>query len=388
MWLQGDDMNRTAKIFLWIGLTLALAAIVGMSVYKVFWKTRPLKIGFVATLSGYNSELGVSGREGARTAISEINREGGLLGRKLELVAEDDEGDPEVAIALDSRLYDEGTRFFIGHMTSQVMTKLTPFIHKPEILMVSPTISSDAFSRSDDSFVRVMPTNTTQPVALAEQMLVDKVNSVVAFVDGSNLAYSQGVYDQFKKYYEAVGGQILEVQQFEIPDRIGDSMIKPITSGQADGVLILAGAGTSSHISQQLYQQDLHPKLYFPVWAMTQDLLSHGGQSVEGATLINYYDNQSTTEQYLDFVQQYRDTYGGEPSFGAVHAYEAVMVLAEAIKRSESFKPGLVKKEIISQTFSGLSGPIKFDAFGDVERDLVLYEIRNGKYQSVGRRTR
>lgn len=92
MWLQGDDMNRTAKIFLWIGLTLALAAIVGMSVYKVFWKTRPLKIGFVATLSGYNSELGVSGREGARTAISEINREGGLLGRKLELVAEDDEG--------------------------------------------------------------------------------------------------------------------------------------------------------------------------------------------------------------------------------------------------------------------------------------------------------
>lgn len=388
MWLQGDGMNRTAKIFLWVGLALVLAAVVGMSAYQVFWKARPLKIGFVATLSGYNSELGVSGREGATIAVSEINREGGILNRKLELVAEDDEGDPEVAIALDSRLYDDGIRFFIGHMTSQVMTKLTPFIHKPEILMVSPTISSDAFSRSDDSFVRVMPTNTTQPVALAEQMLVDKVNSVVAFVDGSNLAYSQGVYDQFKKYYEAVGGQILEVQQFEIPDRISLSLIEHITSGRADGVLVLAGAGTSSHISQQLYQQNLHPKMYFPVWAMTQDLLSHGGQSIEGATLINYYDNQSTTGQYLDFVQQYRDTYGGEPSFGAVHAYEAVMVLAEAIKRSESFKPRLVKKEIISQTFSGLSGPIQFDAFGDVERDLVIYEIKDGQYQSVGRRTR
>lgn len=381
-------MNRTAKIFLWVGLALVLAAVVGMSAYQVFWKAKPLKIGFVATLSGYNSELGVSGREGATIAVSEINREGGILNRKLELIAEDDQGNPEVAYSLDARLYDDGVRFFIGHMTSQVMTKLTPFIHRPEILMMSPTISSDAFSRSDDSFVRVMPTNTTQPIALSEQMLVDKVNKVVAFVDGSNLAYSQGLFEQFKKYYASIGGDVLEVQQFEIPDRISPSIIDHIVSGRADGVLILAGAGTSSHISQQLYQQNLQPKLYFPVWAMTQDLLSHGGQSIEGATLINYYDNQSTAQQYLDFVQQYRDVYGGEPSFGAVHAYEAVMVLAEAIKRSGSFKPDLVKREIVHQTFSGLSGSIQFDAFGDVERDLVIYEIKDGAYKSTGRRTR
>ncbi|MEW5815083.1 MAG: ABC transporter substrate-binding protein [Spirochaetota bacterium] len=119
----------------------------------------PIKIGFAGGLTGIHSDLGIAGRNGALLAVEEITSAGGIKGRPVVLITKDDQQDPVAALKVDKELIDEGVVAIIGHMTSVMTMSVIPFINKSEILMISPTTSTNELTNIDDYFFRTLPAN-------------------------------------------------------------------------------------------------------------------------------------------------------------------------------------------------------------------------------------
>jgi branched-chain amino acid transport system substrate-binding protein len=121
---------------------------------------------------------------------------------------------------------------------------------------------------------------------------------------------------------------------------------------------------------------------------MTIDLLNHGGKAIEGANLVNFYNNEYMSNEYKEFVNAYNSEFGAKPGFSAQFSYEAITVLAEALVNSKDISSSALKNYIISQsTFKGLQGELVFNKFGDVSREAYNYEIQNGEFviQNLGK---
>lgn len=340
----------------------------------------PFSIGFVAGLSGFNSDLGVSGRNGALLAVRDINRKGGVLGRKLSLSIKDDLGDAEVALMVDKEFKTSGIDFVVGHMTSQAAEKTISYANANNMLFVSPTVAAESLTRKDDSFIRTIPSNRMQASVISRQLISDNVLSAIVVIDKSNLSFAQSLCDMFRDYYESGGGEVVFIDYYEPFGDISDQLVNSLNNEPGHGLFVIGGADTAANVSQQLFQKNLRNRLYFPTWAMTPDVITHGGRAVEGAGIVNFFDTSSRKPQYSQFTRDYQKSYGTTPSFSAVFSYEAVTVLANAINNARSTNPQLVKKAITGQQFKGLQGTLRFDAFGDVYRGSSFYHINDGHF--------
>lgn len=344
-------------------------------------KKESIKIGYAGTLSGLNADLSVFGRNGALMAVEMVNEAGGINGRRLELIVKDDKNDKNVALQVDKEFYKEGVTAIIGHMTSGMAELTVPFINENKILMISPTISADSLSSKDDYFFRMIPSNKQQAIGISEAMLQKNLRKAAIIYDNSNQSFAEALKNTFKEDYVMQGGEMVLEKSFNpITVDYKDISNDLIESG-ADGVFIIAAADNAVMICQNFYKRGVKMNVFLPSWAMTNDLLSHGGKSVEDAILVNFYDNESKKLEYKAFEADFLSKYGTKPSFSAQFSYEAVMVLAEVMSNSDELNSESLKQEIInSKVFNGLQGILFFDETGDISRTKYLYKVRDGKF--------
>jgi len=340
-----------------------------------------IKIGYTGTLSGVNSDLGISGRNGALLAVKKINETGGINGRSLDLITKDDKNDKKIALQVDNELYIEGVTAIIGHMTSGMAELTVPFINEHEILMISPTIATDSLSNIDDYFLRMIPSNKEQAFAISKAMLLENVSNAAIIYDNSNSSFTEGLKNKFKEDYAVHGGTVVLEEPFN-PAKVDFREISnKITESGANGVFIIAAADNVVMISQNLYKRGEKVKIFLPSWAMTNDLLEHGGKSVEEEIIVNFYDNDSKSSEFEEFEKDFLSEYGREPNFSAQFSYEAVTVLAEAMRNSGKINAETIKQYIIKrEAFDGLQGILWFNETGDMSRTKYLYIVKDGEF--------
>jgi branched-chain amino acid transport system substrate-binding protein len=167
----------------------------------------PLKVGFVGSLTGRYSDLGVAGRNGATLAVEHINEAGGIQGRLVELIVKDDKNDPDVAVQVDKELINEGVAAIIGHMTSSMSKAAVPLINEKQIVMVSPTTTTNDLTGLDDYFFRTSTPDLEQSRQLIRYTFNEqKLRTLAVVYDLSNPAYSEGWYHNAKAEFESLGG--------------------------------------------------------------------------------------------------------------------------------------------------------------------------------------
>ena len=108
----------------------------------ITFQRKPIKIGFSGSLSGLNSPMGIAVKDGVVLALEKMNEQGGIKGRKLELLIKDDKNDPETVLKVDTELINEGVCAIIGHITSAMTQAAIPLINNKQMLLLSPTASS------------------------------------------------------------------------------------------------------------------------------------------------------------------------------------------------------------------------------------------------------
>lgn len=376
--MEDDGMSLSLKIS--VTISVVLIFVVGIIIMSV--SHMPIKIGFAACLTGANSELGVTGSYGAQIAIDEINEAGGVLGRKLELLVRDDQNNAEEALRVDKSLVDDGVLAIIGHMTSNMVEKTFPYINEHHVLMISPTISTDAVVAQDDYFYRLIPSNSQQAEILAKKVIADHYMQIDIITEQKNKAFTEPFKEVFKKHYTSLGGQVIVEQAFTTGNKDDyKQMAKELSKSGAKAILILAPSYDTANIAQQIYKEGLKRKGYLAAWAITNDLIELGGSTVEGYEGTFYLDLQSQNEAYEKFYKKYVLKYGNEPTFSAMMSYEAVMVLKDTLEKTRYADVEAIRRMIKGvKTYNGLQSTLIFDEYGDMIRPIYFVEIKDGKF--------
>ncbi|CAG0964133.1 partial Leucine-, isoleucine-, valine-, threonine-, and alanine-binding protein, partial [Anaerolineae bacterium] len=144
-------MSKSLEHLIQLGLLIWIAAFFLVSCAG----NVPIRVGFVAQLTGVQAELGVQERNGVQLAVEEINAAGGIAGRPIELIVQDDLGTPEGAQAADRELIGAGVVAIVGHATSAQTISGLAVTNPARIVMLSPTATTPELSGLDDYFFRI-----------------------------------------------------------------------------------------------------------------------------------------------------------------------------------------------------------------------------------------
>lgn len=343
----------------------------------------PIRIGFVAGLTGPNAALGVDGRDGALLAVEKINTEGGVNGRLIELIVRDDLGTSEGSIAADHQLIqNEGMFVIVGHMTSSAMMAAWAEIKDSGVVFLSPTVSTPQLSGIEDNFFRLIPVNSAFAEKLAEYAVNELDQKKVAiFYDIDNAAFTDTLRVGFEKNFISNGGEIVMTYSFS---SAAAPNFKPaleyLKSLNPDGIFIIASAFDTALIAQQADLIGLDVQLLTSNWALTDDLIENGGLAVDGIVTVVAHDESNQTPEYLDFSRRYQERFGRSPTFAAGYGFESILTLAAALEKTNGGKDGLTKALLQTNNFTGVNGNISFDKYGDVQRTLYLITVRDGKF--------
>ena len=375
--------DRDGKIF---GLAVILVILIVSGAAFFFYQRyqSPLQIGFSAGLSGLRSELGVSGRNGAQLAVEEINRQGGIGGRKLELAVADDKNEPIVAREADRHLAEMGVRVIVGHMVSGVAASTVAYANEQELLLISPTIATEELTGIDDCFIRTIASNTFQGRSLALAALQETgVRTIAVVYDENNESFARPIIKAFKDKTAQNGRQVLHAVPFQGQGDFRE-IIESLRRDRADGVLLIASALDAGLFCQQCRKQDFKLQVFSPMWTMTNDFLQAAGDDAEGAFFVSQVDLANQTPEYRKFQKLYQERFGEAVTFASVMSYDATMIAAFGIKQAGNHAARQIKEAILQQgVFHGLQGPVSLDAYGDTECYYYIYQVREGAFHKV-----
>ncbi|WP_419765361.1 MAG: ABC transporter substrate-binding protein [Arcobacter sp.] len=340
-------------------------------------ENKSIKIGLIAGLSGKYSELGNDVLRGVTLALEEVDSK--INNIPVELIIKDDKQDSNIALNEIKNLLDTNTSLIIGNTTSS-MTKvsLKEIKDKKDILLISPTASSDIFSNLDDNFLRTQVAyNPSRFDMFSDYLIKNKLLNIAFIYDENNLTYSNTYMDNFELSLKQK-----EVQPLVVKMKITEdySHIKEkLDSIKPDLVVVIANSIDSSKLIQYLRINDNKGLILCSAWAKTADFIENGGKYVEDVFFITDYDDASLDKDFLEFVKKYKERYSDSPSLFSSQAYETVKIIIESLKINPEIKS--LKNTILNKkVFNGLQGKIYFNKFGDIKRDVFIMSIKNNHF--------
>ncbi len=347
--------------------------------------TTPVKIGYVAGLTGRHSELGIGVRNGVMLAVETLNMAGGVNGRQIEVVIRDDKSDPVHGKKVISELINMELPVIIGPLLSKMAQTTITTIAGKNVLVISPTISTDAVIDKDDNFIRVIPESSFQAETIATAVTKTKHRKIAVVYDGSNSPYTKPIYTLFKKRIQDAGNTITYVNDLMHGQEKNFSKVAAdVVASDSDALFIVTSGIDAGELCQQVRKRDQDIQFYGSAWVKAGKIIEIGGRSVEGMMLATIFERTEKSVAYKDFRSRFLEKYKSEPNFTSVYAYEAVMVMSAGMKRSKSFEPEKIKAAILEQgEFQGLEETFRINRFGDVERSKSLVQIQGGHFMRL-----
>jgi len=346
----------------------------------------PWKVGFSGTLTGPFSELGVHGRNGLILKIEEVNQRGGVKGRPIELIIKDDRHDPKEALRVDQELIDLGVVAIIGHMTSAMTLSVMSLVEKEKILLISPTTSTPLLSKKDDLFIRVVGASNEPSKAIAKLALQQGLKKVGVLASIENKEYTIPYVEIFKAELEKEGGDVICLEKFGPDQRsIFSSLAEGVLRKGPDAIFIVASGTDTALFCQYIRMSNGKIPIFISGWALTQDLLLHGGRSVEGVWTFAYFPFVLENKAIEQFRQRYQARFNIEPNFASLLAYDAGEVLVRGLETAkEPITPNSLKDAILKiRRFESPSGPFELDEYGDPTIRYQFVKVEKGRFVST-----
>jgi len=340
----------------------------------------PLRIGFMGGLSDRGSDVGEGGRNGLMLAIEQRNQGGGVQGRQIELVVQDDGQNPTQAAAAIKSLVEAKVDAIVGPFTSAMAVVAVPVATQARVVLVSPTVTSADFVGKDDYLFRINSSVVDNGNTYAKLMYQRGARQVAVVFDLRNRSYTETWLKAFTDAMVALGGTVVTTVPFEShKDPVFGDLIRQANVAKPDGLVFVATAVDTARLAQQARKVDAKIPLATAEWAASESLLELGGQAVEGMLVLQTYYKEDTSERFRNFQEAYQKRFQRPPGFSAINAYDAATVLLDAMARKtrdEDLKAALIRQG----TIEGLQQLIHFDENGDTKRAMYLTEIRSGRF--------
>lgn len=362
--------------------SISLFLLVGLSCMSCTGESgRSIQIGFAGQLSGSAGTPSTVVRNGVILAVEHINASGGIDGRKIELLVQDDKGEPPAARQANTALYNAGVEAIVGHTTSEMSAAGLEFCNEHELLLISPSSSAEYLMGKDDYFFTLYPSNSVLAQTLADYAYNQlKVRKTAALTDEANNLYTENYFQEFKMHFERLGGKIEGKYSYNsLNSNEFHSLTGRLLKNEPDSVLVLAASLDTALIAQQLFKRGLSIPLLGCDWASYRELIEQGGPYVDHIYLPNLYSStRSLASSYGLLYDEYQSRYREKASIGAALGYETMWLLAQALEMREKSEP--LKQTLLRNRFEGFEEAISFNPNGEAKRTVYIKTIRNGEF--------
>ncbi|WP_022666446.1 ABC transporter substrate-binding protein [Desulfospira joergensenii] len=342
----------------------------------------PIRIGFVASITGRLADTGISSRDAVQLAVEQCNEQGGIRGIRVKLTIRDDHWNIEAGKNAVRELIEEGVGAIVGPLTSNIATAVVPYLNESRVIAIGPTVTTTQLAGLDDYFFRVCLTVREYAYQSARyQLRSGNMKNIAVAYDGSHQAFCEDWLENFKKTFVPGGGKILRLVEFKsntVPffSKVAGRLLKT----DADGILIIANPMDSALLCQQIRKSNPSIKITLSNWAASPRFIEMGGRAVEGVTVSSAVLSKSPGKPFQTFQKIYFERFQREPDYTAILSYDATRIILTALKnrnRGQSLKEALLS----IKEFHGLKGKIQLDSNGDVmSSNALIWIVRNRKF--------
>lgn len=342
-----------------------------------------VKIGHVGPLTGAIAHLGKDNENGARLAVEEINKAGLMINGKkvtLELVAEDDAGDPKTGTAVAQKLVDSKVVAVVGHLNSGVSIPAAKIYSDAGTTQISPSSTNPAYTQQGfKTTYRVVATDAQQGPALANYASKTLKAKTVAIIDDAT-AYGKGLADEFEKTAKADGLKV--VAREATNDKATDfkAILTKIKGTKPDVIMYGGMDATGGPLAKQARELGIKSKIVGGDGMCTDKVAELSGVAVENIICSEAGMALSKMAKGADFEKNYKARFNAGVQIYAPFTYDAVYVIADAMKRANSTASADILAKMPSTDYNGLIGNIAFDPKGDMKVGIItLYEFKDKK---------
>lgn len=381
-------MNRSAShLLLALVSALALAAC-GEKEAPKSSGPEPLvvRLGHAAPLTGPQAHIGKDNENGARLAVEDANAAKLKLGDRelrFELIGEDDQADPKQGNLVAQRFVDAKVNAAIGHLNSGTTIPASKIYADAGIPQVSPSATNPAYTNQGfKTAFRVMANDEQQGRVLGEYAAKSLKAKTVAIIDDKT-AYGEGLASEFRK--AATAGGVEVVAEEHTDDKAVDfKAILTKIKGKAPDLIFYGGMDPqAAPMAMQMKQLGLNARLLMGDGGCTIEFIKNAGDAAEGHWCSLPGIPYEKMPGGPKFIERFKARFGADIQLYAPYAYDAVMVVVEAVKRAGSAEPAKILAELPKTDHAGVTTRILFDAKGDLKDGAVsLYVAKGGKWEA------
>lgn len=341
-----------------------------------------IKIGYFGDLSGPTFNFGQSAINGVLMAADEINQAGGISGRRIDVVIEDDRGSPEEAARLTAKLIDDDNVVaIIAGGTSGNSRAAAPKAQSAHVPMISPSSTDPAVTQTGSYIFRTCFVDSFQGEVMARFAVNTLKAQKAAILFDFNSSYGRGLSDYFKLSFTKFGGRIVSEQSYAQGDADFKGQLSSIQAAEPDVIYIPGYYGDVALIAKQARTIGLtQPLLGADGWD-APELWQLGGYALNGSYITTHYSADDPSPAIRRFVEVYKQRYGNLlPDAHAALAYDATRLLFDAITRAGSTE-GDKLRDAVAETnnFPGVTGVISIDADRNAIKPAVVLKLEDVK---------
>ena len=359
-----------------IKILFALSAIVFVFVgcnQKNGTTQEKIKIGVVAPLTGEGATYGASMKRGFDLAFDGETT--------YELLYQDSKFDSKLAVTiLEKYISIDKVKVIYGEASSGVTLAMVPVSDKNKVIQFSSISTSDDLQKSSDYFFRNVPRNSIQGKTAAE-FVFNTLRIINAAILKDNDDYGLNLSKSFEEILKSLGGKIISDETYNSGDKDFKSQLGKIKSSGAKAVFIPGNYAESSIILKQAKELGLKATFIGGDGSYSPKLAEGAGAGAEGfyCTIMGV---DTSNAFYNGFKTKFVAKYNQQPDVYDAYAFEAGAILKTAISKS-GYDAAKIKKYLYENSFSSLTGDLRFDGDGEVLRNYSVVKVEKGSFINV-----
>ena len=354
-------------------------------------KSDVFKIGGIGPMTGDAAAYGEAVDNGAKLAVEEINKNGGINGKQVEFKTEDDQADAEKAVNAYNTLKDWGMQILMGTVTSGSCTAVASETDSDHMFQITPSGTAVESVEDHDNVFRLCFSDPEQGTKSAEYIAKNKLATKIAVIYNSSDVYSNGIYTNFAAEAKKEGLDVVAAEAFTADNKTDFSVqIQKAKDAGAELVFLPIYYQEASLILAQANKAGFTPK-WFGCDGMDGilDLDGFDASLAEDLMFLTPFTANATDEATQKFVADYKEAFGDTPIQFAADAYDCVYVIKAAAEKEDVTPDKSVsdicdalKKGMTEITYDGLTGKsITWSEDGEPTKEPTVVVVKSGEYQ-------
>jgi branched-chain amino acid transport system substrate-binding protein len=346
-----------------------------------------IKIGLLAPLTGFAAADGLSVSNSVKLAVDQVNEKGGLLGKKVELIVEDDAAQAKEAVGLARKLVQrDGVVAVVGGSYSMPSRAVAPLFQEFGIPFVAGYAVHPDITVAGDFCFRNGFLGTVEGRG-AGVVAVDMLQAKTVGLLTMDNDFGRTLADGFREYVVAKGAKVVFDQIYPLGEKDFSAYLTSIKDSDPDVVLASGYYAEAAGIVKQAYEMGLRSQILGEEGYDSPKFIElAGAEAAEGTIIVTNLDRDDPRPVVQEFISEYRKRYGMEPDMVGASNYDAFMIIADAIRRAGTTDPEQVRDAIAAtRDFDGVTGIITgFTEIGEVIKPVQVQIVKDGAFHHFG----